>query len=331
MKIYAAVIGTGIGLKHILAINNYKNSKVLIVCERNKKKILKLKKIFPKIKFVESEKEIFSEKKINLVSIASYDDYHYKQIINCLKKNINIIIEKPICLKIDQLKNIKKILKKSKSSITSNMVLRVNDLFSKIKNQVNSKDIYYIEGDYIWGRKEKILGWRSQIKNFSFTLGAAIHMIDLICWILNEKPISVRTFGNNIATKKTRFNKKSFLIYIFKFTNQKIVKITANMVGVHEHFHDLKIFTDKETFIHNCNKTFKIFKKNNKLRKINLNYKYPDKPRRKKMIQNFIDHLKDKKVKQIITKDEIFNLMSICFTADESLKQNKELKIKYLR
>ena len=331
MKICAAVIGTGIGLKHILAIDGYKNSKVIMVYEKNKSKVSKLKKNFPKIKFVESENEIFSEKKINLVSIASYDNYHFKQILKCLKKNINVIIEKPICLKLDELKKIKETLKKSKSNITSNMVLRVNDLFLRIKKEINPQNIYYIEGDYIWGRKEKILGWRSQIKNFSFTLGAAIHMIDLICWILNDKPVSVVSFGNNLATRRTKFKKKSFLIYILKFPNQKIVKITANMVGIHDHFHDLRIFTNKSTYVHNLNKTFKIVKENNKLRKINLNYNYPDKLRRKKMIQNFIDYLKNRKIKQMITKNEIFDLMSICFAADDSLKLQKEIKIKYLR
>ena len=73
--------------------------------------------------------KFFLNKKINLVSIASYDNYHFKQILLCLRKNINVIIEKPICLKFEELIKIRKALKKSRSKITSNMVLRVNDLF----------------------------------------------------------------------------------------------------------------------------------------------------------------------------------------------------------
>ena len=49
------------------------------------------------------------------------------------------------------------------------------------------------------------------------------------------------------------------------------------------------------------------------------------------MIQNFIDHLHNKKTKQVITEKEIFDLMAICFAADDSLKQKKEVKIKYLK
>jgi len=44
MKIKAAIIGMGIGSMHLEAIENYKGSKVKIICEKNKKKLNILKK-----------------------------------------------------------------------------------------------------------------------------------------------------------------------------------------------------------------------------------------------------------------------------------------------
>ena len=44
MKIIAAVIGTGIGEKHIEAINNFEKSKVKMVCEKNIKFMTKFEK-----------------------------------------------------------------------------------------------------------------------------------------------------------------------------------------------------------------------------------------------------------------------------------------------
>ena len=44
MKIRAAIIGMGVGQKHFEAIENYKGSKVEIICEKNSKKINLLKK-----------------------------------------------------------------------------------------------------------------------------------------------------------------------------------------------------------------------------------------------------------------------------------------------
>ena len=115
----------------------------------------------------------------------------------------------------------------------------------------------------MWGRKEKLSGWRSKLKEYSITLGAGIHVIDLVMWMLNLRPIYVTSFGNNIGTKNSKFKKKSFAVYIFEFPKNIIVKITANASGVYEHFHEMKIFQIKETLVHNVNGTLN-FKKNNK-------------------------------------------------------------------
>tara|TARA_Y100000590_G_scaffold446013_1_gene578921 strand:- start:1055 stop:1408 length:354 start_codon:yes stop_codon:yes gene_type:complete len=114
MKIRAAIIGMGVGQKHFEAIENYKGSKVEIICERNSKKINLLKKKYPKKIFTNNENDIFKNKNINLVSIASYDNYHYSQIIKSLNSNKNIIVEKPMCLNLKQLKKIYYLLKKKK-------------------------------------------------------------------------------------------------------------------------------------------------------------------------------------------------------------------------
>ena len=120
-----------------------------------------LKKKFPNKIITNNDNLIFKDKDINLVSIASYDNYHYKQIIKSLKNNKNIIIEKPMCLTFQELRNIKKLLIKKKLKITSNLVLRTNSLFKEIKKKINQKKIFYIEADYIWGRKYKF-SWHEQ-------------------------------------------------------------------------------------------------------------------------------------------------------------------------
>ena len=48
-----------------------------------------------------------------------------------------------MCLTQKELNKIHMLLKKKKLKITSNLVLRVNDLFSKIKKKINKKKIFY--------------------------------------------------------------------------------------------------------------------------------------------------------------------------------------------
>mgnify|MGYP001420134157 CR=1 FL=1 len=94
MNICAAIIGMGIGQKHLEAIDKYKGSKVKVICEKNKNKVKLLKKIYPQKIFVNNYRDIFQYKDINLVSIASFDDDHFNQIkIIDTRQNNQVIID----------------------------------------------------------------------------------------------------------------------------------------------------------------------------------------------------------------------------------------------
>ena len=112
MKIIAAIIGTGIGEKHFEAIDKYKSSKVKLFVKKTNLNLKFLKK-YPNQIITNDENLIFKDKDINLVSIASHDQYHFDQIIKSIDNKKNIIIEKPMCLTIDQLIKIKKKLNKN--------------------------------------------------------------------------------------------------------------------------------------------------------------------------------------------------------------------------
>ena len=117
-----------------------------------------------------------------------------------------------------ELKKIYELIKKNKGiKMTSNLVLRVNSLFKNFKKKIIRKKIFYIEADYIWGRYNKLFGWRSKVKEYSLTLGGAIHMIDLVCWLIGSRPIYAKAYGNDKITKKTKFKKKSLIVMVLTF------------------------------------------------------------------------------------------------------------------
>ena len=330
-KILSGIIGMGIGEKHLIALNKNKNSIVKYGCDFNNQKITYLKSKYPKIKIVKNENEIFKDKNIDLVSIASYDNYHFRQVLKAIKFNKNIIIEKPLCLTEKEFKIIKKKLYSNpKIKITSNLVLRTLDIFTKLKKKINKKTIqkpYYIEADYLWGRKHKLFGWRSKIKNYSLIFGAAIHMIDLVMWLVNDRPVDVTAYGNNIVTKNSSFKKNSFIIIVLKFANGMISKITGDGVCVYPHFHEIKLYSKNRSIIHSYKNSFELTNKNMKLKK--LKGIYPDKKSRKKIIDSFVNSLCDNKIKPIVSKKDMLDLMTVCIAAEKSLKSSKSIKIKY--
>lgn len=331
MKVVAAVIGTGIGEKHIEAINNFEKSKVKIVCEKNRKKFPTLKKKFPKILFTTNEDDIFSDKEINLVSIASYDNDHFYQLIKCINSNKKkIIVEKPLCMSLPQLKKIAKLVHRDKQvKILSNLVLRSSSLFKIFKKKIISKDLIYAELDYNWGRIHKLYGWRSSTKNYSLILGASIHMVDLMMWFFKKKPIKVSAFGNSIGVNKKKFDKEGFITLNFQFKDNAIVKLNANATGIYPHFHEIKIFEKKKTIVHNLMNSFILTKNNQIISKRNYCGGYPDKQNRKKIIRQFIKDIKKNKKETISIKHQL-DLMCICFSALKALQTGKTQNIKYL-
>ena len=194
----------------------------------------------------------------------------------------------------------------------------------KITNNINK--IYYIEGDYIWGRRQKLYGWRSKIKNYSLIHGAAIHMIDLIMWLTGLKPKTVYCVGKKKFTKNSKFKKNNLVVILFEFPKDILVKVSANALATHNHFHELKVYYDNKTFVNNNLGSY--IYKNKKM--LNIKSKYPDNKNKKKMIQNFIDNIKNKKIKKIISHREQIDLMSVCFAAERSMILNKKIKIKYI-
>ena len=276
-KLNCAVIGMGVGEKHAIFYSNYNKTKLLKVFEKDKNKVQKLKTKYPKINFVKKENDIFKNPKIDLISIASYDNYHYPQIIKAIKYKKNIFVEKPICLFLNQLQTIKKKIKKSNINLSCNFVLRENSQFKKIKAIQNRKamgNIYFIEADYNYGRLHKITkGWRGRIPFYSVTHGGAIHMIDLVLWYLNELPYEVKSEGNKIVTKKSKFKFNDFSIALLKFKSGIVVKVSSNFGCVLPHHHGLKIFGDKGTVIHDLRGAIKINSREKGKRYKSFNYK----------------------------------------------------------
>ena len=328
-KFDAAVIGLGIGKWHLDTYIKSDKINNVFICDLKKEIEKKFLKTSKKIKILSFE-EILKKKSIVFVSIASFDNYHFKQVKRSLEHNKNVFVEKPLCMNLKELKIIKK-LKTKDQFLSSNLVLRTSPFFKNLKEKIKNNyfgKIFYIEGDYLWGRVEKFYGWRSKMKYYSKIYGAAVHMIDLIVWLLNEKPVSVFAIGNKIGTKsKMRFNSFVNLTLIFK--KNLIVKITGNGPCVHPHYHSLKIFGDKKTIKHDFPSTVLIEK--NKIKIIKLKKKiYPAKNLRSNILKTFIEGtVKKKEDFFLVSTSDVFDIMSICFAAEKSMLNGKKTKIKY--
>jgi len=327
------IIGLGVGAHHIKAFEKNKYTNITSICDFNKNTLKNFRKIYPNVKASLNSNDIFEDRSIELVSIASNDDYHFEHILQAIKYNKHIFVEKPICLNRIQLSKIVTLLnKKPNIKISSNMVLRVSPRFNLLKKMIlkkSFKDIYYIESDYFWGRAHKLKGWRSKIDEYSIILGASIHLIDLTIWLLDKKPTHVLSVANRIGASSKMIKSETFSSINLFFDNGLIVKINAHGLCIHPHFHSLKLYSKNKSFIHQYDDSF-IINENKANPIIDVNLPYPFKDNRHLIIDKFVDNvISEKNDLSLVTFKDICNSMAISFSAIQSVKLNKKVKIRY--
>ncbi len=328
----AGIIGLGVGIHHFSHLNKNKNCTSIKVFDESKRNYKYVKKNSKKTSFAANSDEIFSDKKINLIIICTYDNFHAEQIIKSLKNKKFIFCEKPICQTKQEFKKIKKVQKKfNRFHISSNFILRNSPQFINLKKKLKNKEfgkIYHMHGEYNYGRIEKITkGWRSKIPYYSVVLGGAIHLIDLAIFLKDDLPTQVFATSNKIATKKTNFKYPDFVKAMFKYKDGCIFSVTANFGCVTPHHHQFNLYGTNKTFIQNIDSAKIFFSREKNKNSITLNKKYINK-QKSYILSNYIDFL-TKKTNRIITTKEIFNSMSLCFAIHDSLKRKKLIKILY--
>ena len=165
---------------------------------------------------------------------------------------------------------------------------------------------------------------------YSIILGAALHMIDLIMWFLDSKPVTVYAVGNKLATLDSKLNYNSFATIVLQFKNGTIAKITGNGGCVHPHYHGIKIYGTEMTAEQNYNQAYYLKSSEPGTKPKSITEPYPDKDNRYQIIHSFIDSIIDPTAKPIVQEKEVFDLMSVCLAAEESMNEGKKVNIKYL-
>jgi len=331
-KINAAVIGLGFGLMHAETYKNNKNCNLIYLCDFNKKHKKMCKKKF-NCDFSINSNSIISNKNIDIISIASYDNYHSSQTLLALKNKKHVFVEKPLCQTDRELDNIKKELKKNKSlKFSSNFVLRAHPKFVKIFKLIKRNligKIYHIEGEYNYGRLHKITrGWRGKIPYYSVTQGGGVHIIDLIQWYLNSKIHKVIAVENKLVTNQAQFRFPDTVTALAKFLNGSTAKITSNFSCVTPHHHSLSIFGTKGTLILSHKDLFLYRSRKKYIKPKKINFKI-QKNYKRKILESFISYVKDKTQKPIILRQDALNAMSVCLAIDKSIKTKRWEKVKY--
>lgn len=249
-----AVIGLGIGEQHARMFATLPTCQVKLLADLDGSRARDLSDAIPGSEVAAGLGEVLSRDDVDVVSIASFDDAHFDQVMQSLEAGKHVFVEKPLCRTVAELARIRGALNQNPSlHLASNLVLRGADLYRWLRDQIAAGafgEIYAFDGEYLYGRMHKITeGWRGETEDYSVMLGGGIHMIDLMLWLTGQRPVSVHAMGNRICSRGTSFQYNDYTSATMAFASGMVGRITANFGCVHRHQHVLRIFGTLKTFV----------------------------------------------------------------------------------
>lgn len=332
-ELRVGIIGLGVGEQHITGYRRHPECRVTSLCDFSKEKIDVARKKYHGVRITDNPNDILEDPNIDIVSIASYDNYHFGQVKKAIKNHKHIFVEKPLCLYEEEARQIRSLLKANpKLKLSSNLILRMSPRFRYLKELIRKNkfgSLFYLEGDYNYGRLHKITdGWRGKIDFYSVVYGGGVHIIDLLLWLTGDKIIEVVSYGNNIATRGSRFRYNDMVVSILKFRSGIVGKMAANFGCVFPHFHNLSVYGTKATFVNGLGEG--LFFDSHDFRKAPKIIKaaYPG-LHKGDLIYSFVDSILHGSHPEV-TRDDVFNSMSVCFAVEKSLSKNIPVTVQYI-
>jgi len=330
--ICAGVIGLGVGERHILGYQADPRCKVVKICDSDSQKLLEVGDRFKDVKRVSNAGEIIGDPSIDVVSIASYDQFHGDQVVEAVQAGKHVFVEKPLCLNRRELEAISgALLANPRVKLSSNFILRKVNRFVDLRRRIQSGrfgDIYYLEGDYDYGRLTKILsGWRSKAEGYCVMHGGGTHLIDLICWLVGEKPAEVFGYGNKIVTNKSRFEANDFSVALLKFRSGIVAKISANFGSVTPHHHKVCVYGSECTFEQSHSGAHYLNSRNSPVGIEQLFDAYPG-VEKGDMLPDFLDSILAIGPSSVSCQD-VLDVMSISLSIEDSIRERRAVEVVY--
>ena len=317
------IVGLGVGHQHLKSLYNLPNIEKIFIHDFDNHTMATLSEKYDAY-MVDSFEKLLSQN-IELLVIASFDNYHAEQIRAAFKKHINVFIEKPLCLNESELELIMADFYNSKSQLSCNFILRKEKRFQALRNKIENGElgeIYQVEGSYDYGRLYKITsGWRGKIPFYSVFHGGAIHLVDLFNWLLKSNFIpeialgtSASINGNKRLETSVRYDN---ILAVGKFDDKIIGRISSNYCTTSKHYHQIRIYGTLGIFSNEFGECFYSYgdDRNNIIEYDTNNFPSSEKG---DYLIDFVLHLLGHKT-DIITAEEVFEVMKISINVENLL------------
>lgn len=186
-----AIIGCGVmGSLHARIYSNIPHVKLVAVCDVNSRSAKKLASIH-KTRYYLDYKEMLKKEKIGVISITVPTVLHKEVALFCINKGVNVLVEKPLAISVEESKLITEAAEKKRVVLTVGHIERFNPAILKLKELI-------LKGAF--GRIVSIVVKRvglfpPRVKDINVVTDLAVHDLDIVCSLLDKFPKSIFATG----------------------------------------------------------------------------------------------------------------------------------------
>jgi len=174
--------------------------------------------------------QVLRDQRVDIVNLSGPNDVHTPQGIAAARAGKHILIEKPMCLTMEENRALRDAVARAGVRSVVSFVLRWNPLFQNLKALLAAGAVgrlFYIEVDYWHGLGRWWTGWpwgHTKAAGGSAMLLGGCHAVDAIRWFSQREVVEVAAFSNNI---KNTFEFEANVVAILRFDDGSIGKTSA--------------------------------------------------------------------------------------------------------
>jgi predicted dehydrogenase len=141
-------------------------------------------------------------------------------------------------------------------------------------------------------------------------------MVDLLLWLLGERPVSVAAFGNGISTRESAFKFNDCVAALLKFPSGLTAKVVANFGCVFPHYHNLTIYGTQATFVHDRGGARLYLSRDPQMTPLTISDEYLG-PAKGDMLPGFVASILDG-TKPDVAANEVFDAMAVSLAIEKA-------------
>ncbi|MBO3763404.1 MAG: Gfo/Idh/MocA family oxidoreductase [Candidatus Brockarchaeota archaeon] len=179
------IVGAGRrGLDHLNVLKSFEEVSVQAVCESDEKRLLEVSSKYKLTGYSKIE-DMLQKEDLDAVIISTPVQFHVPQALQCIKMGVNVMMEKPISLDVNEIKNLLNAVRSSNVIVAIGFQLRYNNLTKVVVDNIDESTLSMLAGRWYWTIPP--IPWiRLRNQAGGQVVEQAVHLLDLFRYFAGE-------------------------------------------------------------------------------------------------------------------------------------------------